>query len=68
MIPKSLGGNLVVHHVCKECNSALGRHADCEFDANPYIATACKKLGWQDKLADIIRIKANRSSGQEMDR
>jgi len=55
MIPKSLGGNLLVQQVCKECNSALGRYADCEFDSNPYIAAAYKRLGWEDKLADIIK-------------
>lgn len=54
LIPKSLGGNLIIYHVCEECNSLLGSLADSEFDANSYIAAAYKGLGWQDKLAEII--------------
>jgi hypothetical protein len=40
MLPKSLGENLMVQQVRKDCNSVLGRRADCEFDANAYIAAA----------------------------
>jgi hypothetical protein len=55
LIPKALGGNFVINHVCKECNDVLGRTADCEFDANSYIAAAYKKLGWEKQLTTIIK-------------
>jgi hypothetical protein len=54
IIPKSLGGNLVINDLCKECNDLLGRIADSAFDANSYIAAAYKELGWQGQLAKII--------------
>jgi uncharacterized protein YlaI len=31
LVPKSLGGNLVIKYVCQDCNSVLGRVADSEF-------------------------------------
>jgi hypothetical protein len=55
IIPKALGGNFVINQVCKDCNDILGRIADCEFDANSYIAAAYKKLGWQEQLGTIIK-------------
>ena len=55
VIPKSLGGNLVVKHVCQDCNSVLGRVADSEFETNSYIAAAYKKIGWEGKLIELMK-------------
>lgn len=54
VVPKSLGGNLVINYVCQDCNSVLGRVADSEFETNSYVAAAYKKIGWQDKLTDLM--------------
>lgn len=55
VIPSSLGGNLTIRHVCSDCNSTLGRQADVDFEANYFIARAYKELGWEEKLAEVIK-------------
>jgi hypothetical protein len=55
LIPKSLGGNIVTNHVCRDCNSILGRIADSQFETNSYIAAAYKKIGWEGKLVDLMK-------------
>jgi hypothetical protein len=55
VIPRSLGGNLVIKHVCQDCNSVLGRVADSEFETNSYIAVAYKEIGWEGRLIDLMK-------------
>jgi hypothetical protein len=40
--------------IYQACNSVLGRVADSEFETNSYVAAAYKKIGWQDKLTDLM--------------
>ena len=56
LIPKSLGGRLVVRFLCKKCNSKLGHGPESKVRDDPIVRTLIERLACaRPDIADDIR-------------
>ena len=54
VIPFSIGGNITLDNVCKDCNSKLGTKIDCQLTDDPFVLCLRNRYNIKDRNNNYV--------------